>query len=101
MNHNVSNLGRLFVDRPLTTTAVPVYRASTLRLLSMNDTDFADTTLRLFLMLCLVASLALGGLRVSGAGDQEGQGTNLRLPTWSQVHPPAALPSVGIHASFR
>lgn len=102
MNHNVSNSNRLFVDRPLTTTMVPVYRASTLRLLSMSDTDLADTTLRVFLMLCLVASLALGALRVSGVSNQDGQGTDLPLPTWSQVNPSAAsLPSVQINASFR
>ena len=83
MNHNVSNHHSLFVDRPLHTQNVRNVRPSTLRLLKMEEGDFAETAVRLFLLLCLAAALVLGGLRIQPTASQTGDGAGLCLPSRS------------------
>ena len=95
MKQNVSHTTTLSGNHPLTTTTLPAYRASTLRLFSTEETDFADTTLRFFLMLCLLASLAICGVQSRPAASHDFEGTGPAVPAWSQVVPHLpALPAV-------
>ena len=102
MNHNVSQTNLLFVDRPLTTTLVPVYRTSTLRLLSAHEGDFAETALRFVMLACLIVSLACVGLRSASTANRSTDGASLQMPTLSEavLHLPA-LSSVERAASVR
>ena len=104
MQHIPSNTNPVSVDHSPTATAIPAYSPATLRLLSTGDTDFVDAALRAILILCLVASLTICGLR-SGATRDAGETTSPLLPTWSQVgpHVPAlpALPTVKLCTASR
>ena len=102
MNHNVFQTDLLFVDRPLTTTVVPAYRASTLRLLSSQEGDFAETALRFVMLACLIVSLAFVGLRSTATTEQPADGASLHMATFSKavLHLPA-LPSVECASSLR
>lgn len=102
MNHNISQTNLLFVDRPLTTTAVPAHRASTLRLLSAHEGDFAETALRFVMLACLIVSLAFVGLRGAAIDNALNDGASLQMPTFSKavLHLPA-LPTVECASSVR
>ena len=80
-SHPASNL----VSRPLVSTVIPADQASDLRLLSTGETDFADTVLRFFLMLSLLASLVLCGLQPSHVASRTHASAAPVAPTQSHM----------------
>ena len=101
MNKISSDSDRLFVDRPMTSRrADDTGCAAALNLICKDQTDHAETVLRFFLMLCLIASLVLGGLRMS-ASEEVQHGTGLRTPSWSAACLTPSLPKVQINAIIR
>lgn len=99
MKHNVANSNRLFVDRPLDHRAVAGNMLPSLWTLCKDDTDYTDAVLRTFLVLCLIASLVLGGLKISGAPTVR-ESADYSLSTRAlSIHP--SLPNVNFGASIR
>ncbi len=98
MKNNVANSDLLFIDRPLT-KSTDASNSPSLWMLSKSNTDYTDTALRLFLMLCLVASLLLCGLKANGtSGIREASGLGLSVGSFT-IHP--AVPTVSFGASIR
>lgn len=100
MNHNVSQTNLLFVDRPMTDTARNRRAAASRSLFRQDETDYSEVALRVFLVICLLASMVVCGLEMSGASQAQ--------PTTSQaILPPApvcigtALPAASFVPSLR
>lgn len=62
MKNQLAQTDLLFLDRPLPATPRPASRVSALHLVGFDRTDYADSILRVFLVLSLLGSLAMCGL---------------------------------------
>ena len=98
MKNDVANSSHLFVDRPLANNA-PVDRIPSLWMLSKDNTDLTDAALRVFLMICLVASLVLGGMRMNSTPDNE-QDASFQFSV-GKISVEPAMPKVSFAASIR
>ncbi len=98
MKQTVANSRCIFVDRPLTKRTVARVTPS-LWSLSKDDTDFTDAALRMFLMLCLIASLVLGGLKING-GPKLNVSARYELSVGKILSRPA-MPTVSLGVSIR
>ena len=67
MKPQSSQSARLFLVRPLPETPRRTRRYASLDLSGLDQTDFADSALRFFLVVCLVASMLVCGRQWSAA----------------------------------
>ena len=101
MNKTYSDSNRLFVDRPVTNHPADDFGcAAALNVMCKDQTDYAETILRFFLVLCVIASLVLGGLRMSASPEVQ-HGNGFQTPSWSAACLTPSLPKVRINAAIR
>lgn len=98
MKRNVAQSDSLLVDRPLNEDTLN-NQAYSLWSIPTATADYADTCLRFFLVLCLVSSLVLCGMRVNNSAPASPSlDLGLSLKTLA-VEP--SLPQVGFGVSIR